>query len=369
MNPRTLAAIRKFLSEDVEGGTLVIHLDDRSTDFLKKIYEGYGYPVISKHVPEQEMMAAIKSHSRLFMMGHGSPNGLFARQYMIGDQFGPAIAEKKSGLYIWCNADAYAKRNKLSGLVSGMFISEVGEARMFGIEATQEEVDASNDAFSITVRAMLDQGAPPHLVRQCYSNPTCKITKYNQERLYVFENGVPTPALHPSSMGVDRPPIKPVERSNSSQDWPMPRSKYDERFEEQMWYDDLEWAAYDSGLDVVALYKDEDALAIMDRCYKEGIPADECIEEILNARGESTQGFSEGQDDLAKLPLPANAKRYARRQGMGALQRQPLEFISVMATLTNQKGRQHGFANKDEVGKVPKAIKEDVDRVLGFLLT
>jgi hypothetical protein len=117
---------------------------------------------------------------------------------LIGDKFGPELS-KKDGLYIWCHADAYARRHKLTGLVSGMFISEVSEAAMNGIRATQEEVDASNNNFSKVVRGCLDIGSPLAQVRQCYTHAECKITRFNQERLYVFEHGVPTPALHPSS--------------------------------------------------------------------------------------------------------------------------------------------------------------------------
>lgn len=179
--------------------TLVIHADDRSTDFLKAIYEGMGFPVLSQRVTRAEIRKQIEAHDRLFMLGHGSPSGLFSHGGLIDDEYGPLLAQKTDGLYIWCNADAYAKRNKLTGLVSGMFISEVGEARMFGIEATQQEVDASNAAFAKAARECLDSGAPHATVRERYTSATCKITKFNNERLYVFDKGVPSPVLHPSS--------------------------------------------------------------------------------------------------------------------------------------------------------------------------
>jgi len=198
-------SLARALIEAEAGGTLVLHKEDRSTDFLKVIYEGYGYPVMNGDFTQQELTAAIKSHSRIFGLGHGSPSGLFANRFMIDDRFGPLLAEKKDGLYIWCNADAYAHRNKLTGLVSGMFISEVGEAAMFGIKATQEEVDASNYAFSRAVRSYLDTGSDPQAVRQCYTSASCKITQFNSERLYVFDNGAPSPELHSTSMARPRP--------------------------------------------------------------------------------------------------------------------------------------------------------------------
>ena len=52
---------------------------------------------------------------------------------------------------VWCHADLFMEKHQLSGLYSGMFISEVNEAKMYGIPTTQEEVNESNDLFSKTV--------------------------------------------------------------------------------------------------------------------------------------------------------------------------------------------------------------------------
>ena len=129
-----------------EKSTLVIHMADPSTDFLKVIYAGKGYDVIDGRIEPDELMELIESHDRIFMLGHGGPSGLFGPGYIIGREFGPVLAEKE-GLYIWCHAVEYAHEHRLTGLVSGMFISEVGEASWEGIKATQEQIDASNYAF------------------------------------------------------------------------------------------------------------------------------------------------------------------------------------------------------------------------------
>jgi len=211
---------------EVETSTLVVHLDDRTTDFLKAIYAGKGYPVINGAVTKKELADAIRSHGRVFMLGHGCPSGLFGRSFMIDDEFGALLAEKTDGLYIWCNADAYAHRHKLSGLVSGMFISEVAEARYFGIEATQEEVDRSNSNFSRVVREIMDAGRPYSDVRQCYSNAECKITSYNNARLYVFDQGAASPALHPSSAAHARS-WTAAEREQDQAEIGLDQSEYD----------------------------------------------------------------------------------------------------------------------------------------------
>lgn len=176
--------------------TLVIHLADPTTDFLRTIYDGSGYQVITGKIGRQELLQAIESHDRIYMLGHGAPSGLFGPGYSIDDDFGPALAKKSDGLYIWCNADQYAIRNKLTGIVSGMFISEVGEAAMYGIHVMQAEIDRSNNLFSKAVREYLDHGHPPEVIRQCYNSATCKVTQFNNKRLYVFRQGIPSPARY-----------------------------------------------------------------------------------------------------------------------------------------------------------------------------
>jgi hypothetical protein len=233
--------VRSILEAEVASSTLVIHMADPSTDFLKAIYEGQGFPVMSGRYTRDGLIEAIKAHNRVFMLGHGGPSGLFSKNFMIDDSFGPLLAEKSEGLYIWCNADAYAHRNKLSGLVSGMFISEVGEASMFGIRASQREVDASNAAFSKVVRQHLDTGAHLGNVRQCYTSAACKITQYNSERLYIFDHGNPTPALHKSSLAHPPPP----RDSSKSFSWPEhehddQRSPYPQELEQEDWFYELQ---------------------------------------------------------------------------------------------------------------------------------
>jgi hypothetical protein len=179
-----------------ETDTIVLHLDDESTNFLREIYAGKGYQVVTKPCSIRALYDTVQAYPKVFMLGHGCPDGLFWREKekdhgvrVLGKHFGPMLATK-TGLYIWCHAVEYAHTYKLNGLVSGMFISEVGEASFMGITATQKQVDSSNDAFSMAVRQYLDTGGSPHEVAKCYGSADCEITKYNSDRLYVMENGV-----------------------------------------------------------------------------------------------------------------------------------------------------------------------------------
>lgn len=74
------------------------------------------------------------------------------------------------------------------------------------------------------------------------------------------------------------------------------------------------------------------------------------------------------RDDLNKLPLPPEAKAYARRSGLSAMKKQPQSFINMSAAVSNQRDKKHGFKNTDEVGKVPHAIKEAARQIVALIL-
>jgi hypothetical protein len=135
--------------------TLIIHPDDRSTDFLRPIYRDLKHKtVITGPITRDGLHALIKAHDRIIGLGHGSPSGLFS---MSAGGFGACILgagevevlRGKELVSIWCHANQFMERHKLNGLYSGMFISEVSEARYYGLnEVTQADVNESNEAFA-----------------------------------------------------------------------------------------------------------------------------------------------------------------------------------------------------------------------------
>lgn len=136
--------------------TLIIHPQDKSTDFLKLIYKHIPYKtIITGGVSQEDLEKEIREHDRIFMMGHGCPSGLFAigrfpksNGFVISPKHVPLLKGKEC-VFIWCNADEFVKRYDLKGFYSGMFISEVGEARYCGFpETKQMEVSTSNYGFA-----------------------------------------------------------------------------------------------------------------------------------------------------------------------------------------------------------------------------
>lgn len=135
--------------------TLVIHPEDRSTDFLKPIYENIkNVIIVTGKASTEEINQLINNSDRVIMLGHGSPNGLFGinfnRDFVISSLQVEALRKKKNNaMYIWCNADQFVHNNALSGMYSGMFISEVVEANYCGLKnISQHQVTDSNDYFA-----------------------------------------------------------------------------------------------------------------------------------------------------------------------------------------------------------------------------
>ena len=58
--------------------TLIIHPDDRSTDFLRAIYAPLKNYTLITMGTRKEVNELIKSHDRIIMCGHGTPYGLLS---------------------------------------------------------------------------------------------------------------------------------------------------------------------------------------------------------------------------------------------------------------------------------------------------
>jgi hypothetical protein len=135
--------------------TLIIHPDDRSTDFLRPIYRDLKHKtVITGPITRDGLHALIKAHDRIIGLGHGSPSGLFSMSsggfgsYILGAGEVEVLRGKEL-VGVWCHCNQFMERHQLNGLYSGMFISEVSEARYYGLnEVTQADVNESNDAFA-----------------------------------------------------------------------------------------------------------------------------------------------------------------------------------------------------------------------------
>jgi hypothetical protein len=171
--------------------TLVIHPDDRSTDFLKLIYEGKDWTIINDHNvcrSRKQITELIKSHDRIIMMGHGYPGGLFFTCIDSGMVY---LLREKFCVCIWCNADQFVNKYKLTGFFTGMFISEVGEAFANGIDAVngvpvlQDEITYSNVLFAMELNKVIDEPNVHSLIKESYKGVfENDVIRFNNDRLY-----------------------------------------------------------------------------------------------------------------------------------------------------------------------------------------
>lgn len=176
--------------------TLIIHPKDHSTDFLKPIYANIqNKTVITGGIGKRELDQLIKRYGRILMLGHGSPAGLFSVGrfpnswgYIIDDVSAMYLRGKQT-MCIWCNADEYVWKNKLRGLFTGMFISELDEACQCGlVNVSQEMIDESNERFTYIIGQTITEQINiiyTQLVEgYCELALTNPVARYNYQRLY-----------------------------------------------------------------------------------------------------------------------------------------------------------------------------------------
>lgn len=182
---------------------LIIHPEDPSTSFLKPIYEkidGDDKIVVDKKTDPDKLIKLMEKSDRVLAMGHGCPNGLFSINmfsgskyksfYALDDNSVDALKSKDQNIYIWCHANGFVDYHNLKGFYSGMFISEVVEAKVCGLfEASQEMVDESNNSFSQIVgdHISLPKEDLYIQVAKLYGEIAKHnmVAKYNLERLFV----------------------------------------------------------------------------------------------------------------------------------------------------------------------------------------
>jgi hypothetical protein len=165
--------------------TLVIHPADRSTDFLKLIYSGKDWTILTDHQAcrsRKVLTTLIKKHDRIIMMGHGYPGGLFFTAINSSMVY---LLRQKDCVCIWCNADQFVEKYGLRGFYTGMFISEVGEAYGRGIKALQDEVTYSNVLFAMELNKVIDEPNVHSLIKESYKGVfENDVIRFNNERLY-----------------------------------------------------------------------------------------------------------------------------------------------------------------------------------------
>lgn len=184
--------------------TLVIHPSDRSTDFLKIIYENHmndnEWTILneSESLTRDDLEKLIKANDRIIMMGHGLPQGLlnpyrsFRKMHglIIDDSFADLLRTKDT-VSIWCWSDMYFRKHQIKGFHTGMIISEVHEAR-FAIGKTPldaKQTLENMEMFSRAVRDCIDNTDPNEMKKYVLEHYVGEdgVTQFNRNNVIVLD--------------------------------------------------------------------------------------------------------------------------------------------------------------------------------------
>lgn len=182
--------------------TLIIHPEDKTTEFLTTIYANLSSKTVIKGgVSKSELRVMIEEHDRILLLGHGSPDGLLSRcqfpnggLFIVDESMVSVLKNKLNCIFIWCYADQFVRSHGLAGLCTGMFISEMGESdywRFKGIN--QGIIDESNERFASIVSKYIDEPLDllynKLLIEYEMLAKTNPIAQFNLERIQLSSSG------------------------------------------------------------------------------------------------------------------------------------------------------------------------------------
>lgn len=167
--------------------TLIIHPNDRSTDFLSCIYENLDCTIINTNTSNSNLKKQIKDHDRIIMLGHGSENGLFGYNKIVIESKFVYLLKNKECVAIWCNADIFFKKYKLKGFYTGMIISEYEEALDYVLyPTTLNEIEESNILFAKAITENITSSNMLEKIQEIYIGNN--IIEFNRLNLYITED-------------------------------------------------------------------------------------------------------------------------------------------------------------------------------------
>jgi hypothetical protein len=171
------------------GDVLIIHPDDRTTDFLKPCYAGLKATVLTQRDEFFNLAETMKRHNRIIMMGHGSPGGLFMPKVegIEEDENGELFEYTDYSINDSYRDIRYVVPNDLHGFYTGMVISELCEADYCDVKGCNpKQLEESNTKFTMGLKEALKVDGPEsvEIFKEIYNNPKNPIMVYNRKRLY-----------------------------------------------------------------------------------------------------------------------------------------------------------------------------------------
>lgn len=148
---------------------IVIHPKDKTTLMLERLYKGLACQKVDATLSKNQLRSilyAAPSSEPIMLLGHGCEEGLLTRedetkddfQRLVDHSFVHVLKKHNGRLFaVFCHAKDFAEKEHLHGLFSGMIISEMSEAELYGIPTTQEELSRENGKLAENLRLLLDK--------------------------------------------------------------------------------------------------------------------------------------------------------------------------------------------------------------------
>ena len=172
---------------------LVIHIDSQDdTADLKYAYEEIDCDVLY-NARASEIRKSLPNYDNVLIMGHGSNMGLFSEKWdgYAVDSTMVAELRKKNVIGIWCYASEFARRYRLNGFFTSMFISNKYEALGHGYPAENPEIFEETKLFVNRVNELIRTDIPLSEyvdILQSKADYNKGFVKFNYEALEYFEN-------------------------------------------------------------------------------------------------------------------------------------------------------------------------------------
>jgi hypothetical protein len=190
--------------------TLVIHPIDPTTDFLTGMYANQvDYKIEREPLKHPNLKQLISEYDRIIMLGHGLPGGLLEGFKQVIDDSYAEILKTKFCIGIWCYACEFFEKHQLTGYYSGMMISEVAEAQLFGIVASEEDIKVSNEKYVKAFSSAIEDPDFLGAFKSRYYPLATELYQFNWQR--VFTNEQPSGGNHSLMSELQRSQGKLIE--------------------------------------------------------------------------------------------------------------------------------------------------------------
>lgn len=176
---------------------LIIHPEDPSTEFLKSLY--LNEVALTGNFGNAHLRRQLQNSDEIWLLGHGCGEfGLldmksrFGVLNIVGSQHVQFLRDKLV-VGVFCNANMFAERYGLTGLFTGMIISEMQESIDWNVSATIDEILDENMHFANNLNYCIEECKSlkevPGMMRGFIKENSSPLVRFNYESVFWIENG------------------------------------------------------------------------------------------------------------------------------------------------------------------------------------